>query len=64
MGSEDFAESAVRKPTAHVRIGSRREGRETMLHCSDFDLNEACIPTAIRTLSLPVVKLMARRQQT
>ena len=59
MGSEDFAEFSSRKPAAHLRIGSRLEHHRTMLHRSDFDLDEACIPTAVRALSLAMLELMA-----
>ena len=58
MGSEDFAEFSTRKPAAHLRIGSRLEGHETMLHRSDFDLDERCIPTAVKALSTAMVRLM------
>ena len=51
MGSEDFAEYSSRKPAAHLRIGSKHEALDTMLHRSDFDLDEACIPTAVEVLS-------------
>ena len=59
MGSEDFAEFSSRKPAAHLRIGSRLEHHRTMLHRSDFDLDEACIPPAVRALSLAMLELMA-----
>ncbi|WP_010139818.1 M20 metallopeptidase family protein [Oceanicola sp. S124] len=58
MGSEDYAEFASRKPSAHLRIGSALEHHKTMLHRSDFDLDEACIPTAVRALSLAMLSLM------
>lgn len=58
MGSEDFAEFSTRKPAAHLRVGSKLEGHETMLHRSDFNLDEACIPTAVRALSLAMIRLM------
>ncbi|EEB86250.1 hypothetical protein RGAI101_3407 [Roseobacter sp. GAI101] len=58
MGSEDFAEFSTRKPAAHLRIGSKLEHHQTMLHRSDFNLDEACIPTAVRALSLAMMRLM------
>lgn len=58
MGSEDFAEFSSRKPAAHLRIGSQLEHHKTMLHRSDFDLDEACIPTAVRALSHAMLRLM------
>ncbi|MFV0332514.1 MAG: M20 family metallopeptidase [Tropicimonas sp.] len=61
MGSEDFAEFSTRKPSAHLRIGSHLAGHETMLHRSDFDLDETCIPTAVRALSLAMLRLMERK---
>lgn len=58
MGSEDFAEFSTRKPAAHLRIGSKLEHHQTMLHRSDFNLDEVCIPTAVRALSLAMMSLM------
>ncbi len=58
MGSEDFAEFSTRVPSAHLRIGSKLAGHETMLHRSDFDLDEACIPTAVKTLVAATIRLM------
>nr|WP_321461345.1 amidohydrolase [uncultured Cohaesibacter sp.] len=58
MGSEDFAEYSSRKPAAHLRIGSQHPTLKTMLHRSDFDLDEACIPTAVKVLSEAIISLM------
>lgn len=58
MGSEDYAEFSTRIRSAHLRIGSRYEPRPTMLHRSDFDLDERCIPTAVKVLSAAALKLM------
>ena len=58
MGSEDFAEYSSRKPAAHLRIGSQHKELNTMLHRSDFDLDEACIPTAVKVLSEAIISLM------
>ena len=60
MGSEDFAEFSTRLPSAHFRIGSRLEGHETMLHRSDFDLDERCIPTGVVALSAAMLAMMSR----
>ncbi len=60
MGSEDFAEFSTRIPSAHLRIGSALEGRNTMLHRSDFDLDERCIPVAVEVLASAALMLMAR----
>ena len=59
MGAEDFSEFSSRVPSAHIRVGSKRQDRETMLHRSNFDLDEACIATSVRCLSYAMVKLMA-----
>lgn len=61
MGSEDYAEFSARIPSAHLRIGSRVEGRETMLHRSDFDLDESCIPTAVAAVSAAALRMMRER---
>ncbi|MEF2071619.1 M20 metallopeptidase family protein [Consotaella aegiceratis] len=59
MGSEDYAEFSTRFPSAHLRIGSRLEGHETMLHRSDFDLDERCIPTGVRAMAAAMIRMMA-----
>lgn len=51
MGSEDFALFTDRFPGAHLRIGSGIAGYETALHRSNFNLDEAAIPAAVRTVS-------------
>ncbi|MFH1806397.1 MAG: M20 family metallopeptidase [Pseudomonadota bacterium] len=58
MGSEDFAEFSALVPSAHLRIGSKATDRTTMLHRSDFDLDERCIATAVRVLSAAVFRLI------
>ncbi|WP_366656208.1 M20 family metallopeptidase [Fodinicurvata sp. EGI_FJ10296] len=60
MGSEDFAEFSTRIPAAHLRIGSKRADRDTMLHRSNFDLDELCIPTAVKVLSAAAIRMMTR----
>lgn len=60
MGSEDYAEFSTRVPSAHLRIGSRLKDRKTMLHRSDFDLDEACIPTAVKAIAAAAIDLMKR----
>ena len=59
MGSEDFAEYSSRVPAAHLRVGSRLDGRDTMLHRSDFDLDEGCIAVGVETISAAALRLMA-----
>ena len=58
MGSEDFSEFSTRIRSAHLRIGSRFPSHNTMLHRSDFDLDEVCIPIAVKTLSAATMNLM------
>lgn len=58
MGGEDFAEFTQLVPSAHLRIGSRLPDHPTMLHRSDFDLNEACIPVAVRLMCRAALRLM------
>jgi len=58
MGSEDYAEFSSRFPSAHLRIGSKIADRSLMLHRSDFDVDETCIPTAIKTLVAASIRLM------
>lgn len=57
MGSEDFAEFSSRIPSAHLRIGSKAKDRDTMLHRSNFDLDEECIATAVRVIAHAAVAL-------
>lgn len=64
MGSEDFSEFSLRVPSAHLRIGSKLPDRQTMLHRSDFDLNEACIAVAVRCISRAAVRLMGDSRET
>ena len=60
MGAEDFSEFAARIPSAHIRVGSKRDDRETMLHRSNFDLDEAFIGVSVRCLSYAAIKLMEK----
>lgn len=57
MGSEDFAEFSSRIPSAHLRIGSKATNRATMLHRSNFDLDEICIATAVRVIANAALRL-------
>ncbi len=57
MGSEDFAEFSSRIPSAHLHIGSKATDRDTMLHRSNFDLDERCIATAVRVIAHAAVEL-------
>ena len=59
MGSEDFAEFSSRKPAAHLRIGSRHPGIDTMLHRSNFDVDEACIPGGAKAMAAAVLALLS-----
>jgi hippurate hydrolase len=58
MGSEDFAEYSSQMPAAHLRLGSKRDGLDTMLHRSDFDLDEGCIAVGAAVMSAAALRLM------
>lgn len=60
MGGEDFAEFTHLVPSAHLRVGSRLPDHPTMLHRSNFDLNEECIPVAVRAMCHAALDLMER----
>ena len=59
MGSEDLAFFTERFPSAHLRIGSKIDGLDTMLHKANYDCNEAAIPTAVRAVSQAAADLLA-----
>lgn len=59
MGSEDFSEYSSRVPAAHLRIGSKRDGLDTMLHRSNFDLDEGCIAIGAEVIAVAALRLMA-----
>ncbi|MHA1567452.1 MAG: M20 metallopeptidase family protein [Alphaproteobacteria bacterium] len=59
MGSEDFAEFAIRVPAAHLRIGSKVEGLDTMIHKSNYECNELAIPVGINVVCRAVLDLLA-----
>ncbi len=59
MGSEDFAEFAMRVPAAHLRIGSKVEGLDTMIHRSNYECNELAIPVGINVVCRAVLDLLA-----
>ncbi len=59
MGSEDFAEFANRVPAAHLRIGSKIDGLETMIHKSNYECNELAIPVGINVVCRAVLNLLA-----
>lgn len=59
MGSEDFSLFTERMPGAHLRIGGQIEGRELVLHRSDFDCNELAIPTGVRAISRAAFDLLS-----
>ncbi len=49
MGSEDFAWYLEHLPGAMVRLGAKLPDRETDLHSSTFDLDEAAVASGIET---------------
>jgi metal-dependent amidase/aminoacylase/carboxypeptidase family protein len=57
MGSEDFAWFAEKVPAAHVRIGSKIEGLDTAIHCSNYDCNDATIPLGVRVVARAALEL-------
>lgn len=58
MGSEDFAEFANRVPAAHLRIGSKVDGLDTMIHKSNYECNELAIPVGINVICRAVLDLL------
>ncbi|MBT3359577.1 MAG: amidohydrolase [Rhodospirillales bacterium] len=59
MGGDDLAWFTGRIPSAHLRIGSKIDGLETMLHRSNYQCNELAIPTAIKAVSQAAVDLLS-----
>ncbi len=59
MGSEDLAFFTERLPSAHLRIGSKIDGLDTMLHKANYDCNEEAIPTGVRAISQAALDLLA-----
>lgn len=59
MGSEDFAEFAALVPSAHLRLGCKIDGLETMIHRSNFDANERAIGVGVKVLTRAAVDLLA-----
>ena len=59
MGGEDMALMTALVPAAHLRIGSKVEGVETMLHRNNYQCNELAIPTAVRAVSRAALDLLA-----
>ena len=59
MGSEDYAWFAERAPSAHLRIGSKIDGLDTAIHRTDYQLNEAMIPLAIKLMTRAVLEFLA-----
>lgn len=59
MGSEDFAEFATLVPSAHLRLGAKIDGLETMIHRSNFDCNEIAIGVGVKALTRAAVDLLA-----
>jgi hippurate hydrolase len=58
MGSEDFAHFSDRVPAAYLRLGSRIDGRPSMIHRGDFIPNELVIPTGVRAVCRAVLDLL------
>jgi amidohydrolase len=58
MGSEDFACFAELRPAAHLRIGSKVEGRPSVLHNARFVASEGAIPTGVETVVRAVLELL------
>lgn len=59
MGSEDLAYFTERVPSAHLRIGSKIDGMDTMVHKANYDCNELAIPTGVRAISQAAADLLA-----
>ena len=59
MGSEDLAYFTERVPSAHLRIGSKIDGLDTMVHKANYDCNELAIPTGVRAISQAAADLLA-----
>ncbi len=59
LGGEDLSLFTEKFPSAHLRIGSRVDGLETMLHRNNYQCNELAIPTAIRAISRAALDLLA-----
>lgn len=60
MGAEDFAYFLEKVPGAHIRIGSRVDGLDTMLHRSNFDIDERALPTAVEVVSRAALMLLEK----
>jgi hippurate hydrolase len=58
MGSEDFACFSERVPAAYLRLGSKVEGRPSMIHRADFIPDELVIPTGVRVVSRAALDLL------
>lgn len=58
MGSEDLVYFTQRIPSAHLRIGSKVDGLDTMMHMPNYQCNELAIPTGIRAFSMAIVNLL------
>ncbi len=50
MGSDDFGFYVDKVPCAYIRIGSSN-GKKKDLHVSDFDVDEKCIRTGLKSLA-------------
>jgi amidohydrolase len=59
MGSEDFAEFALRVPAMQLRIGSGTPGRADKLHNAGYQPDEGCIAVGVQALSRAALEILA-----
>ncbi|MEZ4460782.1 MAG: M20 family metallopeptidase [bacterium] len=59
MGAEDFASFSRRVPACYLFLGVRNEDRGIthMLHTPNFDVDEACIPLAVKAMAKALLKV-------
>jgi amidohydrolase len=59
MGAEDFASFSRRVPSCYLFLGVRNEARGIvhMIHTPFFDVDEACLPLAVRAMSQALLDL-------
>ena len=55
MGSDDFGFYSSKVPSALIRLGSS-EGNVRDLHVSNFDVDEECIRTGVKSLSKTITE--------
>jgi len=59
LGREDLAYFTERVPSARLRIGSKIDGIDTMVHKANYDYNELAILTGVRAISQAAADLLA-----